>query len=267
VRPTRRRERLATAGVAFGRLLLVALTLAVWHLLTATGRVSPLLLPPPAQVFRRLGQLLPTSELWTSITVTVLDVVAAFAISAIAGIGVGVAIGGSRYYAKVVEPLIVALYTIPIIVLYPVITLLFGIGNVSKIVFAGVYGFFPIAANTLRGMQLVNPAYLEAAHSLGASRTQLRWQVMVPAARPLITSGIRIALSLNLIAVIAGQMLAATDGIGFLIANNAQLLNAEDLYAYIVITFVLAGLINYLLTRGERADLPGGPPKRRRPAL
>jgi ABC-type nitrate/sulfonate/bicarbonate transport system permease component len=144
-------------------------------------------------------------------------------------------------------------------VIYPIITMLFGIGDVSKIAFAGLYGFFPIAANTIRGLTVVPPGFVDAAQALGARPRQLKWTILVPAARPLILSGVRFGLSLNLVGVVAAQMLAATHGIGFLISTNAQLLQSQDLYAYILLTFVLAGLVNYVLTRNEQA----GPRERR----
>lgn len=257
-------RRYAAVRALVSRLVLPALVFVVWQFLVSTERVSPLLLPAPGAVFARLGELLRTSEPWDGLGVTVIDVALAFAVSLTAGLALGVAVGSSDYYAQVAEPLLVALYTIPIIVLYPVITLLFGIGDVSKIVFAGLYGFFPIAANALRGVQTVNRGYLEVAQALGASRGQLRRYVLIPAARPMIMSGIRIGLSLNLVAVVAAQMLASTNGIGYLISNNSQLLNAPDMYAYILLTFVLASIINYALTRGERSgDLQGAPTNRR----
>ncbi|MPZ63519.1 MAG: ABC transporter permease subunit [Propionibacteriales bacterium] len=254
MRAPRIRDVRQTATVVVGRTLLVVVVVGCWQWLSQSGWVSPLLLPAPLDVVRRLSELLATAEPWHALFVTVVDVVLAFVFSVVLGIAFGVAVGSSRYWSQVTEPLLVALYTIPIIVIYPVLTLMFGIGDVSKVVFGGIYGFFPIAANALRGIQLVSPAYLEAARSLGASRRQLRWTVLVPAARPFIMAGVRIGLSLNLIAVVAGQMLASADGIGFLISTNAQLLNASDLYAYILLTFVLAAAINYVLTRNEQYD-------------
>jgi ABC-type nitrate/sulfonate/bicarbonate transport system permease component len=239
--------------VVVGRLALFGALIWGWDWLVRTGRVSPLLLPPPDAVVRRLWELLQGAELWENLGVTVFDVLAAFALSLVTGLAVGVTVGASRYWSQVVEPLIVAAYTVPIIVIYPVITMLFGIDDMSKIVFAGLYGFFPIAANTIRGLMVVPPGFLDAARALGAQPRQLKWSIMVPAARPLILSGVRIGLSLNLIGVVAGQMLASRDGLGFLISTNAQLLRSEDLYAYIALTFFLAGLVNYVLTRNEQA--------------
>jgi ABC-type nitrate/sulfonate/bicarbonate transport system permease component len=246
----RRRELLV---VVVGRLLLVGALVWTWDRLVRSGQVSPLLLPTPDSVARRLWELLQGAELWKNLGVTVFDVLAAFVVSVVTGVGLGVSVGASRYWSKVVEPLIVAAYTVPIIVIYPVITMLFGIGDMSKIAFAGLYGFFPIAANTIRGLMVVPPGLLDAARALGATPRQLKWSVLVPAARPLILSGVRIGLSLNLVGVVAGQMLASMDGIGFLISTNAQLLRSEDLYAYILLTFTLAGLVNYVLTRNEQA--------------
>jgi ABC-type nitrate/sulfonate/bicarbonate transport system permease component len=245
--------------VISGRVVLVVAVVALWNWLVTSGRVSPLLLPTPGSVARRLWELLRGSELWSNLGITVVDVAAAFVVSAVVGLGVGVAVGASRYWAKVVEPLVVATYTVPIIVIYPVITMLFGIGDVSKIAFAGLYGFFPIAVNTIRGLSVVSPSFVDAAQALGARPRQLKWTILVPAARPLILSGVRFGLSLNLVGVVAAQMLAATHGIGFLISTNAQLLQSQDLYAYIILTFILAGLVNYVLTRNEQA----GPRERR----
>jgi ABC-type nitrate/sulfonate/bicarbonate transport system permease component len=242
------RERVLIVACRLGLGLLVV---ALWYLASRPGRLSPILLPTPEAVMARIPELLRDSATWEEIRVTVQEILSAFAVSTVTGVLLGVWASRTEHRARVVEPLLVAVYTVPIILIYPVTILLFGIGPVSKIVFAGVYGFFPVAANTLRALQTVDAKYVVAAVSMGATVRQLNRHVLIPASLPLVMSGIRIGAMLNLIGVLAGEILASSAGLGHQIATSAGLLQTSDLYAYIVIVMVLIAALNRVISRAE----------------
>ncbi len=114
-----------------------------------------------------------------------------------------------------------------------------------------MYGFFPIAANTLRALRAVDARYVVAAISMGATGRQLNRHVLLPASLPLVMSGIRIGAMLNLIGVLAGEILASSAGLGHQIATSAGLLQTSDLYAYIVIVMVMIAVFNRVISRAE----------------
>jgi ABC-type nitrate/sulfonate/bicarbonate transport system permease component len=238
--------RLRVAGTQLGLLVLLV---ALWWWLTHTGGVSPLILPKPELVLGRLVAMIGTATVLDSLRITLTEVAGAFALSLVAGVGLGFLAGRTPYGAQLTGPVVAWFQTVPIILLYPICILLFGIGIWSKIVFAGLYGLFPMAYNTITGLRGVDERHLLAARSLGASPRQMLWQVQVPAALPVIVAGIRLGAALNLIGVLAGEILASQAGLGYQIAAAAGTFQTPDLYAYIIMALVLVTVFNAVVTR------------------
>lgn len=242
------RRRGSALAVQFG---LIALVAAFWWYYSRDGRVSPILLPKIEQVWEIFPDIITADRTWKALWITVREILGAFLLSAGVGLSLGLAAGRTRYGTRLIEPLLVWIQTIPIILLYPVCVLLFGLGIESKIVFAGVYGLFPIALSTARGLDTVDRRYRQAAAAMGASRWQLLWRVQLPAARPMILSGLRLGAALNLTGVLAGEILASIGGLGFLISQSAATFQVAPLYAYIIVALVLVLLFNAVVTRAE----------------
>lgn len=215
------------------------------------GRVSPVLLPDLGEVVARVPELLGERSTWVHLRVTAFEIAGAFLASATFGMLAGFWAGRSAYLTKLLEPVLGWFQTVPIILIYPICVLMFGLGSTSKIVFAGIYGFFPIVLNTMRGLQHVEQRYLQAARSMGMSERQTILRVRLPAARPMVLSGIRLGAVLNMIAVIAGQILGSVRGIGFEISNASQTFRVVDLYAFIFFAVVLAVMFNLAVSRVE----------------
>lgn len=248
------RLRLQYLGVQFALLL----ALLVWWRWANDGRVSPVLLPDLGDLVRHVPDVLARPRTLVHIRVTLFEVVSAATFSIGVGLGIGFLVGRSTYLTKLLEPVFGWFQTVPIILIYPLCVLLFGLGSASKIVFAAIYGFFPVAINTIRGLQYVDARFLRAARSLGATETQLTWQVRMPAARPLIMAGIRMGSVLNLIGVLAGQILASVRGVGYEITNSAQNFLVLDLYAHILLALAIAIFFNMIVTKAEDKNLVEG---------
>jgi ABC-type nitrate/sulfonate/bicarbonate transport system permease component len=223
----------------------------VWWYYSRDGRVSPILLPRIERVAEIFPDIITAERTWQALGVTLRTILGAFVFSAIGGLTIGMLAGRSRYGTRLVEPLLVWMQTIPIILLYPVCVLIFGLGVESKIVFAGVYGLFPVALGAARGLDHVDMKFRQAAASMGASRTQLLWYVQLSAARPMIISGFRLGAALNLIGVLAGEILASYSGLGFLIAQTAATFQVPALFAYIIVALLMVIVFNALVTRAE----------------
>jgi ABC-type nitrate/sulfonate/bicarbonate transport system permease component len=243
-----RRERLTIAGVQLGVAMFV---LGLWFHQTRTGRVSPILLPQPERVVAIFPELLGSSQFWRAAGITAAEVAGAFVLAATAGLLVGVLLGRWAPAARVASPLFSWAQMVPIILFYPICILFFGIGPVSKIAFGGFYGFFPIVANTILALSTVPPRYLTAAAALGANRRQVVVRVLMPAARPLILSGVRLGAALCLIGVLAGEILGSTAGLGYEIASSSGNFRTPEMYAYIIVTLVLVALFNLAITRAD----------------
>ncbi|MBV9120115.1 MAG: ABC transporter permease [Chloroflexi bacterium] len=240
------------------RLVFVAALLGAWLFLTNTARVSPLLLPKLPLVGAFLKQLVLDGNTYKQIGLTLMEFAASFVMSCAAAFLVGFLIGSYRYAVEVFEPILVALYAVPIIIIYPLCILFFGLGHSSKIAFSAIYGFFPITINVINGLKNVDRGLLRVSLTMGANPIQLLWKVLVPGAFPLILNGIRLALVLEFLSTVAGETLAGRDGLGARISETSESLSAPELFGWILVTILVSYLISQLvglLSRlgGERA--------------
>jgi ABC-type nitrate/sulfonate/bicarbonate transport system permease component len=156
-------SRLAQRLVQLG---FVALVGVAWQITVLRGGVNPLLLPPPAAVYREFMSLLITGMFWPDLKVTLYELAVAFSISAVAGSSIGYVVSGSRYAIRVFDPLLAGIFAIPAILLYPLYVLFFGLGPGSKIAMGATIAFFPIVLNTISGLSRVDSAYVTAARSM-----------------------------------------------------------------------------------------------------
>jgi ABC-type nitrate/sulfonate/bicarbonate transport system permease component len=239
------RPRLVQAGFLFA-------IVAVWQVVSGAHAVSPLVLPPLAAIGTKLAALLVGGGVWFDLGITVMEVVAAFALAAAAGCAAGYAISRSRYAVRVFDPLLAALYAVPAILLYPLYLLFFGIGPVSKIAIAATIAFFPIVLSTIAGLANVQRSLIVAARSMGASDWQLFADVMLPAAFPVVLTGLRLGLVISLLATLGAETLSSFDGVGHRISAFAENLETASMYAWVVVAIVLAAGLNACASLVER---------------
>ena len=234
---------------------LVAL-LAAWQIATAEGHVSALLLPPLPSVYHDFLSLVAAGQFRPDLATTLYELAAAFLIAAAAGTVVGYAVSRSGYAVKVLDPLFAGLYAIPAILLFPLYVLFFGIGPPSKIAMGATIAFFPVVLNTIAGLRFVNRACLAAARSMGASPAQMFWSVMLPAAFPVLLTGLRMGLTLAFLSILGTETIASFGGLGHRIVELGENLDTSKMFAYIVFVMVIALLLNaavsFVEARGKR---------------
>ena len=141
--------------------------------------------------------------------------------------------GRHRRVANLLLPIFSSLYAVPIVILYPIFTAWFGIGAQSKIVFAGIYGFFPVMLSTAAGIRTIDPQFVLAARSMGATSLQLitRSSYRHPSHR---LRGLRLGGALTIIGVVVAEMLTASAGIGYLVTFNRTILDSPRVFAGIL---------------------------------
>ena len=177
-------------------------------------------------------------HLWVSLY----RIFAGFLFGAIPGIVLGVVMGMSRSVRVALDPVISAVYVLPKIAILPLVMLIFGIGETSKIVIVGISSFFLVLINTTVGVRDIEPIYFEAAKNYGANRWQLFWHVIIPGAMPVIFAGLRLSLGTALIVIIAAEFVAAQYGLGYLIWFSWQTLLTENMFAGLVVIMILGAL-------------------------
>ena len=213
-------SRLKTGGVY---LAFPVTVLAIWQLLSATGYISPVILPSPVQVFDAGWQLIRSGELANHVLSSAVRVLEGFALAAAAGLLLGVSIGLSRTTGQLIQLPIQLIKPIPPIAWIPLAILWFGIGEWAKIYFIFIGAFFPVLINTIDGIRQTDGRYIELARILEVPRMKFIRQVILPGALPQIMTGLRIGLNIAWMCVVAAELVAASSGIGFLIMDARQL--------------------------------------------
>lgn len=232
--------------------LIAAGGLLLWFVVTQSGEVSPLFLPAPDAVVNAWVALVRSDEFWPAVGVTLTTIAAAYILAAVAGLLTGWLITRSPLLTRAFEPLVSGIFAIPITLFFPLFILLFGIGQELKLAYGAVYGFFPVALNTIAGFAHVDRRLVDAARCMGLSRFGLFRHVLLPAASPVIFTGLRVGFFICFASVLGGEAIASAAGIGHNIALSAELFEPARMYAWIVCVVAAALVLTALVSTIER---------------
>jgi len=243
------RGRWASRAVQLG---FVVGLLALWYLGTTYWGISHLLLPNPVKVWHELRDVLASGDYLPDLRITLTELATAFAISCTAGVTLGYVISRSQYLIRVFEPLLAGIYSVPIILFLPLYVLFFGLGPASKIALGTTISFFPIVLNTIAGFGYVDKIFIVAARSMGASDVQMFRHVLLPAAFPVILTGLRIGFTVALLSILGSETIASLAGLGHRIVHLAEAMETERMFAYIAFVVAIAVVLNSLTSGLER---------------
>jgi ABC-type nitrate/sulfonate/bicarbonate transport system permease component len=232
--------------------LFVAAVLGLWYFVSSRGIVSPILLPSMTASFDEFGHLLSTGSYWPDLEVTLYEFAVAFCIAASLGCTLGYFVSRSSFSVRVFDPLFAGLYSIPAILLFPLYVLFFGLGAGSKIAIGATIAFFPVVLNTIAGFAYVEKAYITAARSMGASEFQMFWAVMLPAAFPVVLTGMRIGFIVAFLSILGSETIASLSGLGHRIVTYAESMDPAKMFAYIFFAIIIAFLLNGFVSTLER---------------
>ena len=226
-------------------LIILIVLVLIWQGLHAI--VGDTALPGPVPTLSYLVRLVPTVRFAENAAATATSFAFALVLAYGFGLAVGVWMGAHRLSGAVGEPILVALYSLPKITLYPVILLIFGLGISGKVAFGALHGILPVALLTMAAIRNISPVYLKSARSMKLSQGQTIMTVLLPASLPEVVSGLRIGFTVTLLGVLLAEMFASKQGLGFLIINAMSLLQTEEMIAVAVLLFAFAALANALL--------------------
>lgn len=221
----------------------LALLFVVWELLSRSSSQMALLLPAPTSVLKGGIELVEEGTLQRDVMASLQRVGVAMAFAALVGFPLGAALGGLRRFAWFFEPVVSFFRPIPPLAWIPLSILWFGITDAQNefIIFLGA--FFPIVLSTMEGVREVDPQLIRAARTLGASRAAIVFTVILPGALSSMFVGFRVGVGIAWMALVAGELVAATSGLGFLISQGRLLFRSD----HIVVGMVMIGLIGLLL--------------------
>lgn len=227
-------------------LVLPAVLFALWQLASARQWVAPQILPRPGAVFETLQQQVSSGELFDHFRISLFRVAAGFLLGAVAGVGLGVAMGLSKRVEAYLHPTFKALSQVPVLGWLPLAMMVLGIGEGLKVVIIAQASLIPVAINTLKGIQSVPRQYVEVARAYKFSHWQLLRKVILPSAVPSIFVGIRFGLTQAWLSLVTVELLASSEGLGFLIVWGRQLFQLDLVLAAILVV----GVVGLCLDKG-----------------
>jgi ABC-type nitrate/sulfonate/bicarbonate transport system permease component len=233
--------------------VLVAIALLGWEWAAREGIVSMLFFPAPSSILTALLQTVSDGTLATHVLATLGRLLAGLVLGAGPGLLAGLCLGWSPRLRTTVDPLIAFLHPLPKIAVLPLVMIVFGIGEASKIVVVALGAFFPMLIAVMAGVRQIHPETFEAAQAYGANRRQVFAHVVVPGSLPLVLTGLRLSFNIGLLLTVAVELTSAQEGLGKMIWLAWQTMRTENLYAALFVLAALgAGFNTLLAAAGER---------------
>lgn len=248
----RRSERLSFARRAAGPLLVVA----AWAIATSAGWIDPSILPSPSGIVQGWTQLWTEQALAHQIATSLSRALVGGAVGIVVGLVLGTIAGLSRLGEEFLDALLQMLRTVPFLALVPLFIVWFGIGEAPKLLLIALATMFPVYLNSYAGVRNVDRKVIEAMRSFGLSGRRLVTEVVLPLALPQIFTGLRFALGVSVLVLIAAEQINASAGLGYLL-NSAQMYQQVDVILICIAIYAILGLGADLIVRAlERTFMP-----------
>lgn len=202
-------------------------------------RTDPLLFTYPTAIARAFVALLVSGELVRQLLESLSALAAGFALSLLLGVALGLAMGRSRLTGALLEPHINALYATPQVALTPLLMMWLGLGLSVKVAVVFLFAFFPVLINTAIGARNVSASMIEVGRAYLASRRQILFKVVLPAALPFIMSGVRIAVGRGVVGMIVAELFTAITGLGAMLSLYGNLFETAKMFVVIIVLALL----------------------------
>lgn len=232
------------------------LLLVLWELLARVGVVDIRLFSCPSRIMKTFVPVLLSGELLYHSWVSVRRILLGFAAGAIPGMLLGLSMGLVPLVRAALEPMVAATFPIPKLAIMPLILLVFGLGESSKIFTIAIGVFYLVLINTMAGVLSIDPIYLDVAKNYGASRWNFYRTVALPGALPMIFAGFKLGMGTALLLIVAAELTAAWAGVGYWIWRAYDMFDIERMFTALVMMSVLGYLLSYLLDFIERQVIP-----------
>jgi NitT/TauT family transport system permease protein len=230
--------------------------LIVWEICSRTNLVDRRILAPPTVIAATIVQLIQTGGLLNQAGATLERFFVGFFVGLIPGTLLGLAMGISPWTRSIVQPLVAAFYPLPRIALFPIILILVGLNETSNVILISLGPLFTMIITTMAAVLNVEPIYKEVAHSFGARSRDLYFDVMFPAALPLIMGGVKLSVGLALLNTVAVEFLVADNGIGHLIWNSWTTLSISQSVAGLVTAGIIGSTLYTIAGAIEKRVIP-----------
>ena len=230
--------------------------LLLWQIASDAGLIDQRYVPSPVAIAKAGWSLAMTGELGKHIWASLRRLAIGFVLGAAPGILLGIVMGLSRWVRAALDPLVAALYPIPKVAILPLLMLVFGLGDASKVAVVAMSVLFLTIINTTVGVMQLDRIYFDVARNYGTPWYKLFLRVILPGALPTIFAGLRISLGVSLVVLVSAEFVATRSGIGYLIWTSWETLVVENMFVGIIVVTILGVLATFLLHELERRLIP-----------
>jgi len=226
----------------------------IWHYSIRLFNIAPYLIPSPMEVVEKAWEI--KGSLLIDSGITMIEAVLGFLL----GSAVGIILAVSFLYSKSLElsvfPFTIAIKSIPIIALAPLLVLWFGNEIISKIIISSLVCFFPIIVNSVKGLRSVEREALDLFDSLSATRNQIFFKLLLPTSLPYIFAALKISTTFAVVGAIVGEFAGARRGLGFFILQSSYWMNTADIFVSIILISILSILFYGIISVIEKYAMP-----------
>jgi ABC-type nitrate/sulfonate/bicarbonate transport system permease component len=256
--PRRRRRRFLRAanGERLLTLLSPVLLLLAWEALVRLGWLDARFFPAPSRIVAAGVGLVRNGELARDVAISLQRIFLGFLLGAVPGVVLGIAMGLSRWVRAFLNPVVAATYPIPKSAVMPLVLLVFGLGEASKVVTVATGVFFLVLINTMTGVLGIERIYHDVGRNFGARGWAFFRTVALPGALPTILAGVKLGMGMGLILIAIAEMVGAKSGIGYMIWNAWQTFSVETMYVGLVVVSLLGFLLSLATDWLERLVIP-----------
>jgi NitT/TauT family transport system permease protein len=213
--------------------------------------IEPFWISSPSEIISRLFELTKSGQLTFHLSITIFEMIVGFVIGATLGILVGFWLGRKTILAKIVDPYIMAVYSLPKIALAPLFILWFGIGVDMKIAIAAIIVFFLVFYNTFGGVRSVDPELVDVVRVIGANEREILRKVVLPSTYPWIFTGFKLGIPYSLIGAVVGELIATNKGMGYLLMEYSGWFDTGGVFAVLFVLMIVATILNLAVNFAE----------------
>lgn len=247
---------LRTLGVIVSQIVLLVSLIALWEWGTGAQALNAFLFGSPSAIWGHLLKMAQDGSLWTDTLVTGGETLAGFLLGNLIGTMLGLALWYSRFVSRVVQPFIVAIGSIPIVALAPIVIIWFGTGPASKVAMSTLSVVVVALVIAYKGALSVDDDQINLMRTLGATKAQIFRRLVVPASLGDIFAGLKLTIGFALIGAIVGEFMSSSEGLGHAIFKAGSLYIISKVFAALVATIALALVLTAIVGRVERWLMP-----------
>ena len=235
-------------------LFLMALILTCWELFVHFFAVPAYVLPPPTAIVSKVFE--DRAIIFSHLQVTLFEIVIGYALAAVVGFLLSIAIVYSNAFRRGVLPLIVAAQTIPVIAIAPILVIWFGYNYVPRIIITALVAFFPLTISIVTGLQVLEKEFINFFRSLNATPLQIFLKLRLPAALPNIFAGLKVATTLAVVGATISEWVGASAGLGYLMSQDSAQLNTARVFASLLVLGLCGMAFFGIVSFVERLSMP-----------